>query len=188
MIERSLVLVKHDGVVRGLIGEIIKRLENVGLKICAMKMMWADEKLAENHYKFEKEWATNVFNKTKETHERDGTPFPYSDPLEFGKMVQGWNIDFLREGPVIAFVVEGPHAIPVVRRLIGHTEPKQADIGTIRGDYAMTESYDLANNLKRVTRNLVHASDSVKNAEREIFLWFSKEEIHNYSKELDRHY
>lgn len=185
--ERSLILIKHDGVLRGLIGRIIQRIEDIGLKITAMKMLWADEKLAENHYFLDKTWATNVYEKTKKTREAAGEPFPFKDAMEYGKLIQSWNKNFLKEGPVIAMVVEGPHAIEIIRKIVGSTEPRQANPGTIRGDFAMIESYALANDKERVLRNLIHASDSKENAEREISLWFSKSEIHKYSKDLDKH-
>jgi len=186
--ERSLILIKHDGVARGLIGKIVSRFEDIGLKICAMKMIWADEDLAKNHYKLDEEWAKNVFEKTKTTKEKLGQPFPYNDPIEYGKMIQSWNINFLREGPVVAIIIEGSHAVEIIRRIIGSTEPRQSPPGTIRGDFAMMESYEIGDRKQRVTRNLVHASDSVKNAEHEIALWFKPEEIHSYSKDLDKHY
>lgn len=188
VMERSLVLVKHDGVSRGLIGKIVSRFEDVGLKICAMKMVWADEELAGNHYTMDEEWAKNVYDKTKKTREAAGDEFPFEDPIAYGEMIRSWNINFLREGPVVAMVIEGPHAVDLVRKILGATEPRQAIPGTIRGDYASVESYPLANDKQRVLRNLVHGSDSAENAEREISLWFNKEEIHSYTKELDKHF
>lgn len=179
MIEKTLILVKHDGVLKGLIGEIIKRLENLGLKIVGLKMVWADEKLAFNHYKVTKEWATDVFTKTKNTYEKQGKKFEFSEPMEYGKMIQSWNIGFLKEGPVVAIVAQGPHAVELVRKIVGSTEPRQAIPGTIRGDYSF-ESYQISDSKKRPVRNLVHASGSVDEAKREISLWFKKEELHEY--------
>ncbi len=187
-LERTLILIKHDSVARSLIGEILSRFEKTGLKIIAMKMVWVDEKLANQHYILEEEWAKKMYERTKKTREAEGHPFPHKDHMEYGKLIQGWNISFLCEGPVIALVLEGPHAIEIVRKMIGHTEPRQSSPGTIRGDYAMTESYPLANDKSRVLRNLVHASDSVETAEREIAIWFTKKEIHSYKKELDKHF
>jgi len=186
--EKTLVLIKHDGVIRSLIGKIISRFEETGLKIVGLKMLWADEELAKKHYKLDPEWAKNVFEKTKITREKEGQPFPYKDSMEFGSLIQQWNADFLKEGPVVAIVIEGPHAIEIVRKMVGNTEPRQAPPGTIRGDYAMVESYALANDKNRTMRNLVHASDSKETADREIPLWFSPKEIHSYSKELDKHF
>lgn len=186
--ERTLVLIKPDGVVRSLIGEILSRFEKTGLKITAMKMVWADEKLARQHYILEEQWAKNVYDKTKLGYEKEGKPFPYKTHMELGEKIQSWNAKFLQEGPVLAFVLEGPHAIEIVRKMVGNTEPRQAVPGTIRGDYSMVESYALADSKTRVLRNLVHASDSVDNAEREISVWFTKNEIHSYSKDLDQHF
>lgn len=186
--ERTLVVIKPDGVVRSLMGEIITRFEKIGLKIVGMKMVWADEALAKKHYKLDENWAKNVYEKTKKTREAEGQPFPYKDHMEYGGMIQGWNINFLIEGPIVAIVLEGPHAIEIVRKMVGTTEPRQANPGTIRGDYAMVESYALANDKERVLRNLIHASDSPETANHEIALWFKKEELHSYTKELDKHF
>ena len=186
--EKTLILIKHDGVVRGLIGKIIERIENTGLKIVAMKMIWADETLAKKHYKLDEEWAKKLFERTKTTHEKEGKPFKFKDHMEFGSLIQKWNMTFLREGPVIAIVTEGPHAIEIVRKIVGHTEPRQAMPGTIRGDFASVESYELSNENQRVLRNLIHASDSPSNAEHEIALWFSPNELHKYKKDLDKHF
>jgi len=158
--EKTLVLIKPDGVSRSLVGKILTRFEELGLKIIAIKMVQADKKLAEKHYPLDKEWAKNVYQKTKTAAEKESKPFKYKDPIEFGKLIQSWNISFLQENPVVATVIEGPHAISTVKKVVGHTEPKQATPGTIRADYASLESYDLANSKGRVLRNLVHASDS----------------------------
>lgn len=176
MIEKTLVLIKHDGVERGLVGEIIRRLERTGLMLIAMKMLHANEELSKNHYHVTKEWASNLFNKTKEAYEKQGKKFGFKDPIEYGKLIQSWNVKFLREGRVVALVLEGPHAVEIVRKIVGHTEPRQANPGTIRGDFVY-ESYNLADSEKRNVRNLVHASGDVDEAKREISLWFSDEEI-----------
>lgn len=185
--EQTLVLLKPDAVQRGIIGKIISRFEEIGLKIIGMKMISASEELAKNHYQLDETWAKNVFEKAKSAQEKEGKKIEYKDHMDFGKTIQSWNINFLRECPVVAIVIEGPHAVEIVRRMIGSTEPRQSPPGTIRGDFAMIESYALSDNKKRVIRNLVHASDSVENAKREIALWFDNEELHNYTKELDKH-
>src|SRR3989344_7086802 len=186
--EKTLVLIKHDGVLRGLIGKILSRFEDMGLKITAMKLIWANQELAKNHYMLDEQWAKEIYEKTKSVYEKENKLFPYKTPIEFGKQIQSWNMLFLTEGPVVAIVVEGPHAIEISRKIIGSTEPRQALPGTIRGDFASVESYTLADTNKRVLRNLIHASDSQKNAEREISLWFSPKEIHAYQKEIDKHF
>jgi nucleoside-diphosphate kinase len=187
MIEQTLVLLKPDAVSRNLIGKIILRFEDTGLKIVAMKMVQASKELAEKHYFLDEEWAKKVFQKNSEVCAKEGRTPRYKTHMELGKTIQSWNMSFLMEGPVIAFVLEGPHAVEVVRKMVGHTEPKQALPGTIRGDFASLESYAVADKMERVTRNLIHASDSVENAKREITLWFDNKEMHKYSKELDRH-
>lgn len=153
MIEKTLVLLKPDTIERGLIGEIISRFEKVGLKIIGMKMVFADEKFAGKHYFDVKERVNEkVFNN---------------------------NVKFLTEGPIIAMCLEGIHAIEIVRKMIGPTEPKSALPGTIRGDYAHV-SYSHANNKNIVVKNLVHASSNKDDAKRELELWFKKEELHSY--------
>jgi nucleoside-diphosphate kinase len=188
MIEQTLVLLKPDTLQRNLVGKIISRFEDSGLKISALKMVWADENLAKKHYQLDEEWARNVFDKTLKAYEKLNKKWPYKDHMHLGQTIQLWNMSFLREGPVIALVLEGPHAVEIVRKMVGSTEPKAAEPGTIRGDYAMIESYALADEKKRVLRNLIHASDSVSNAKREIELWFFNSDLHKYTKELDKHF
>ncbi|HVY01231.1 MAG TPA: nucleoside-diphosphate kinase [Candidatus Nanoarchaeia archaeon] len=188
VVEQTLVLLKPDTVQRNLIGKIITRFEDAGLKIAAMKMVWADENMAKKHYHLDETWAKNVFDKTKAGYDKEGKKMPYKDHLELGKTIQSWNMDLLRSGPIIALVFEGPHAVEVTRKMVGSTEPRQAAPGTIRGDFATLESYALADVKKRVLRNLIHASDTPDNAKREISLWFSPAEVHNYKKDLDKHF
>jgi nucleoside-diphosphate kinase len=187
MIEQTLVLIKPDGVQMRLIGKILSRFEDTGLKISAMKMVWPDEDKARNHYPMDEEWAKNMFKKTKDAAEKNNEPLKYDNYEEMGKFVNDALVEFIQESPVIAFVLEGPSAIELVRKLIGHTEPKQAAPGTIRGDFASIETYVLANFKDRPLRNLIHASDSVENAKKEIALWFDKEEVHDYKRPGDNH-
>lgn len=188
LVERSLVLIKPDGVVRSLVGKIITRFEEAGLKITGMKMVWADDELVKNHYQVDETWAKKLFERTRTTKMEKGHEFPYNDHMEYGELMQSRNREFLKEGPVVAFVLEGPHAIEIIRKMIGHTEPRQSPPGTIRGDFATTESYQLSDGKNRVLRNLVHASDSVETANREINLWFNEIELHEYPKDLDKHF
>lgn len=183
-----MVLLKPDAVQRNLIGKIITRFEEAGLKVAGMKMVWADESMAKKHYHLDETWAKNVFDKTKAGYDKEGKKMPYKNHMELGQTIQGWNMDLLRSGPVIALVLEGPHAVEIVRKMVGSTEPRQALPGTIRGDFATLESYALADTKKRVLRNLIHASDTKENGQREIALWFSKGEVHSYSKDLDKHF
>lgn len=153
MIQRTLVVLKPDSVARGLIGRVISRFEDAGLKIVGMKMQWVDEEFAEKHY----------FD-VKERH---------------GEAILKANTGFLSMGPVIAFVIEGSSAIENVRKLVGKTEPKGSPVGTIRGDFSHV-SYKRADDTGKPTYNIIHASSSEEDAKREIDLWFSPEEIHSY--------
>ena len=184
--EKTLIVVKHDGVLRGLVGDILSRFERVGLKIIAMKMIWADENIADKHYHVSEEWAKSVFDKTKTAYEKERKKFPFTDHKKYGQMIKDWNKNFLREGPVVAAVVEGPHAIELVRKMVGHTEPRQAQPGTIRGDYSY-DSYALGDLKQRPTRNLIHASGTKDEAAREIALWFTQKEVYNYPTQHDKH-
>ena len=157
MIEQSLLIVKPDGVERAIVGEIIKRFENTGLKIVGMKMVWIDKNFAENHYKSHK-----------------SKPF-------FKELVE-----FITEGPVVAIVFEGVHAVDNVRRLVGSTSPHEAAPGTIRGDFAHI-SMAYASKKGFGGKNVVHASGSKKEADEEIKLWFTKEELHSYSTVHEKH-
>ena len=185
--ERTLVLIKPDGVSRSLIGKIISRFEDTGLKIVGMKMLWADKKQALKHYPLDEEWAKNVFEKTKKVYDKEGKKLNYKDHIEMGKTIQSWLTAFLSEGPIISLVIEGPHAVELARKIVGSTEPRQASPGTIRGDFASIESYLVADDKKRVLRNLIHASDTLENAKKEVKVWFKEEEIYNYQKDLDKH-
>ncbi|MBS3814788.1 nucleoside-diphosphate kinase [Candidatus Bipolaricaulota bacterium] len=138
--ERSLVLLKPDAIQRGLIGELIGRLEDKSLKISAMKLMNVSEDLARRHYEehLEKDFFSDLF-------------------------------EFITSSPIVAMMVEGEQAIEVTRRLMGATNPFEAEPGTIRGDYGLD-----------LTKNLIHGSDSAESAKREIDLFFDEEEILSY--------
>lgn len=157
MVQKTFVAVKPDGVQRGIVGEIIKRFENAGLKIIGMKMAWVDKEFAEEHYK-----------------EHKGKPF-------FEGLV-----NFIQEGPVVAIVFEGVGAIATVRKLVGGTEPASAAPGTIRGDFAHV-SYDYADKKKITVKNVIHASANEKDAEKEIKLWFKNDELHSYPRVEEKH-
>ncbi len=178
--EQTLILIKPDGVKRQLIGEIIKRFEESNLKVCALKMIWPDKELAEKHYPLNEEWAKQTFEKTKKVAEIENRKLEYSDHLEFGEMLQKKLITFITESPIIAMTIRGPNAIISVRKIVGLTEPCRASPGTIRGDFASEESYKIADSENRSIRNLVHASDSIENAKREISTWFEDSEVHEY--------
>jgi len=144
MSEKTYLMIKPDGVERGLIGEIISRFENKSLKLCGMKMMLIPTRLAEKHYDVHK----------------DKDFFPAL-------------IEFITSGPVVAMVWEGRNAIEIARKICGATSPDKAEIGTIRGDF-----------VNSISANIIHSSDSAENAEREIKLFFSDDEIIRYNKKL----
>lgn len=184
--EKTVVLVKPDGVKRGLVGDVLSRFENMGLKIIGLKMVWVDKSLAEKHYpKSRKELMKAIGEKTLKTYEKYGKDpkeeFADIDPQKIGELVNTWNIDFITSGPVVAILIEGVHAIDNVRTIAGNTLPVFADPGTIRGDYSI-DSPALANNKKRAVRNIVHASGNVEEAEYEEQLWFKKEDIQDYKR------
>lgn len=184
-IERTFVMVKPDGVQRGLIGEIIKRFEQRGLQIMALKMVKPSIDHITNHYPADEEWIRRLgdkgFNVFKERGIDIKKAMGTDDNLEAGKKVRQWLIDYMVEAPVVAMVVEGIHARDMVRKIVGPTLPNKAEIGTIRGDYSV-DSPAAANIEKRSIKNLVHASETAEEAEKEICHWFSQEEIHIWER------
>lgn len=160
-LERTLVLIKPDGVQRGLIGRITSRFEDAGLKIIGAKMMWVDEEFARKHY-------------TEDLEKRRG------------KHVRDYMADFIKSGPVMAYVLEGVDAIDNVRKIVGATEPKSAVPGTIRGDFSHV-SFAHCDEKKQGVRNLIHASADKKDAEYEVKLWFNSNELHTYKTVHDVH-
>lgn len=182
--EQTLVLIKPDGIQRGIIGEIIHRFERMGLKIVAMKMVKADKALLDKHYATDKaSTIERIGGKTIDTYKKYGKDvkkeFGTENPAEVGKVVVGWLLDFMSTNPVIAMVIEGKHAVDNVVALAGSTMPVNALPGTIRGDFS-ADSAAYANEEKRAVANLVHISATKEEAEFEIGLWFTKEEIHSY--------
>ncbi len=185
MIEHTVILIKPDGVKRGLVGEIISRFEKVGLKIVAAKMVWVDQDLVGKHYQDDEDYHRSVGVKTLENYQKYGLDANETlgtlDPLDIGRMVRKWNMDYLSSGPVVAVVLEAHDAVSLVRKMIGHTFPQNAQPGTIRGDLAH-EAPLTANIQKRSTMNLIHASGSAEEAKFEEELWFHENEIHSYKR------
>jgi nucleoside-diphosphate kinase len=178
--EQTLVVVKPDGIQRALIGEIMKRYERIGIKLVALKMFVPTEKMIEEHYLLDPEWKKNVGEKAIASYVKKGHTPPSSDPIEVGNMVVARLKKYMTSGPVIAMVWEGAHAVELVRKITGGTEPRSAGVGTIRGDFVL-DSYQMADTADRAIRNLIHASGSVPEAQMEIPHWFSPSEIMNYS-------
>lgn len=182
--EKTLIILKPDAVERGLVGDIIGRFENAGLKLVATKMVWPSRELADKHYPTaRRKFIEGMGHKTLGSYKEGGidpvSELGTSDPYEIGLQVQKWLVDFLTSGPVIAVVLEGKDAIQKVRDLAGHTIPVMANKGTIRGDHS-DDSPIKANAEKRSIKNLVHASGDKTEAGFEINLWFSGDELHSY--------
>lgn len=177
--ERTLVVIKPDGVQRTLVGEIIKRYEQLGLKLTAMKMMVATPAHIEKHYTLDPNWKRIVGEKAIESYQKKGIKPPSADPITVGNKVVAGLKKYMTSGPVIAMVWQGAHAVKIVRKMTGGTEPLSSDVGTIRGDFVL-DSYQMADTDARAVRNLIHASGSPEEAENEIKHWFGKEEVVNY--------
>lgn len=177
--ERTLVIIKPDGIQRTLIGEIIKRYERVGLKMVGIKMIVPTAELIEKHYTLDPEWRVKTGLKTIKGYTDKGLTPPHTDPLKITAIILKNLISYMTKGPVIAMVWQGAHAVEIVRKITGGTEPLTSSVGTIRGDFVL-DSYRMSDPDGRAVRNLVHASGSVKEAEDEIAHWFKKEELFNY--------
>lgn len=180
--ERSMVIIKPDGVQRSLIGEIIKRYEQVGLKLVAMKMVMPTEKQATKHY-YEvggDEWIEEVGRKAAAAYKKKGMKSPYKTYKDNGWAVLKANAKYLSAGPVIAMVWQGASVVELIRKITGATAPLLADVGTIRGDYTL-DSYALADTDQRSVRNLIHASGDTTEAEKEIKIWFKDDELLEYN-------
>ncbi|MCA9391799.1 nucleoside-diphosphate kinase [candidate division WWE3 bacterium] len=185
MNEQSVVLVKPDGVKRGLVGKIISRFEEAGLKLVAMKMIWVDEDHVGKHYSDDPANLKVMGDKTLETYAKYGKDanetLGTDDPEKIGAMIRKWNMEFLSSGPVLAIILEGVHAVSTVRKIVGSTLPYSAEPGSIRGTYSI-DSPALANEKMRSVRNLIHASGNVEEAEFEVKLWFHENEIYAYKR------
>lgn len=173
--EKTLVLVKPDAIKRGLIGEIIKRFEKVGLEMVAMKMLWLDKKKVDAFYPKSKDWILMLGKKNTEATALRGEKLGRSE-IAHGKLVRKWLLDYISSGPVVAMVWEGIDAIGVVRKLTGPTDIAQAMPGTIRGDYS-TDTIFIAGKEKRANKTIIHASGNAQEAKKEIPFFFSKKEL-----------
>lgn len=184
MTQRTLVLIKPDAVARGIVGEILTRFEKPGLKVVGMKMIAANKEIIDKHYPVGRREFIEGLGKTTVSNNKElgidtTKAFGTDDAYEVGLQVQQWLNDFMRSGPLVALVLEGPQAIEMVRKIRGFTLPSKAQPGTITGDYSF-DSSSLANSTQRAIRNLVHASGNEEEAEFEIGLWFKPEELHDY--------
>jgi nucleoside-diphosphate kinase len=183
--ERTFLMVKPDGVRKGLIGEIIKRVEQRDLKVVALEMHQPTLEEMNDHYPKDKGWISRLGQKTMATYEKYGydpeKEMGTKDELEAGEQVRGWLVSYMTSAPVVKMVIQGMHAVDMVRKIVGQTLPYQAEMGTIRGDYSC-DSPIIANKEQRAVMNLVHASDTPDEAAREIEHWFGNRAICDYKR------
>lgn len=183
--ERVFIMVKPDGVIKGLTGEIIKRIEQRGLKIVALRMFQPTAKQIDEHYPKDETWIARLGEKTLSTYEKYGKDpikeLGTAEKFEIGKMVRKWLLAYMTSSPLVKAIVEGPHAIDIVRKIAGDTLPFRAAVGTIRGDYS-ADSPAIANSEKRAVMNVVHVSETPEEAAHEISHWFSPDEIFSYKR------
>lgn len=177
--ERTLVIIKPDGIQRSLIGEIIGRFERVGLRLVALKMATPTEEHVEKHYTLDPAWRTVTGEKTIKSYRDKGLTPPSEDPLQVTARILATLKKYMTSGPVIVMAWEGAHAVKVVRKLVGSTEPLTSDVGTIRGDYVL-DSYQMSDEDGRSVRNLIHASGSPEEGEMELAHWFAPDELFSY--------
>ena len=186
--ELTFLMIKPDGVRRGLTGEIVRRIEQVGLKIVALELQRPSRKQVDEHYPKNKEWIKRLGEKTLTTYEKFGfdaaAELGTNNPGKIGILVRKWLIDFMTSAPVVIMAIKGVHAVSMVRKLAGHTMPSDAPLGTIRGDFSV-DSAAVANREKRAVFNLVHASETEAEAKHEIKHWFGKAVIHDYRRTDD---
>lgn len=187
--ERTFVMIKPDGVKKGLIGEVVRRFEQRDLKVVALEMFQPTKDQINEHYPKDEAWIRRLGQKTLTTYQKYGINakdnLGTEDDFEIGKMVRGWVIDYMTSAPLVRMVVEGVHAVDMVRKICGATIPSMADMGTIRGDFS-ADSPAVANTEKRAVMNLVHASETPQEAEHEIKHWFGdRKVIFDYSRFTD---
>jgi nucleoside-diphosphate kinase len=183
--EKTFVLIKPDGVRKGLIGEITHRFEQRDLKIVALEMIQPTRAEMDKHYPKDEKWIRRLGEKTTATYQKYGydikRDFGSTDLMKIGKVVRGWVLDFVTSAPMVKMVVQGVHAVDMVRKIVGPTMPYLAEMGTIRGDYS-ADSAISANIEKRAVYNLVHASETPEEAKHEIEHWFGKKTIFKYKR------
>lgn len=183
--EVTYVMMKPDGVKKGLIGEVIKRFEQRDLKIVALEMFVPEFDKVNDHYPKSEEWITRLGNKTLTTYEKYGydamKDFGTTDAAKIGPEIRKWLIDYMTSAPLVKMVVKGVHAVDVVRKVAGDTMPYKADMGTIRGDFSI-DSPALANMEKRAVMNIVHCSETPEEAEHEIKHWFGDVKLMDYKR------
>ncbi len=176
--QRSLILLKPDAIQRSLIGEVIGRIERTGLKLVAMKMIVATRDQVIDHYHKDTEWFLKKGTKIVENRKANNLPIEM-EAIDYGKQIIEQNVQFMTSGPIVALIAQGNEAPTVVKKITGSTEPATSDVGTIRGDFTV-DSYEHAGVSGRAVRNILHCSENVEDAEREIKVWFTDSEILKY--------
>lgn len=182
--EKTVLIIKPDGVKRGLVGEIISRVERRGLKVIALEMIQATKDQIDEHYPKDDAWLKRIGEKTLKnyaTYGLDPKTLGTSDLKQVGLTVRGWLIEYLTSGPMVKMVVKGIHAIAMVRKLVGKSLPSEAEMGTIRGDFSVDDA-TAANRDQRAIRNLVHASETEEESDHEIHFWFAADDICDYKR------
>jgi len=187
--EKTFVMIKPDGVRKNLIGDIIARFEQRDLKIVALEMFEATTQQIDEHYPKDKAWIARLGQKTLSTYKKyDVDPIKElgtDNDYEIGQLVREWLVDYMTSAPLVRMVVQGIHAVDMVRKICGVTIPNLADMGTIRGDYS-ADSPSVANSEKRAVMNLIHASETPEEAKHEIKHWFGdRKVIFNYERYID---
>lgn len=181
--QKALIIIKPDAVQRGLLGKIITRFEQVGLKIIGLKFIWATEKQIVAQYPETDAWFKKVGERTLTNYAKKGLDvkkvFNTDDAIQIGRTVKKWLITYFHESPVLIMVLESYDCIEICRKLSGNTIPVLAAPGTIRGDFSH-DTIDLANEQNRPLRNIIHASDTVEDGEKEIRVWFKEKELFDY--------
>ncbi len=186
--EKTVLIIKPDGVKRGLIGEIISRVEKRGLKIISLEMIQATPDQILEHYPKEEAWIKRLGEKTAKNYKEYGMDLNQElgteDFLEIGKVIVSWLVNYMTTGPMVKMVIKGPHAINMVRKLVGSSMPAEAQVGTIRGDFSVDDA-TVANKEKRAIHNIVHASETAEEAIHELGFWFAAEDIFDYKRSED---
>lgn len=183
--EKTFVMIKPDGVRKGLVGEVLRRFEQRDLKIVALEMFQPTHDQIDNHYPKNEEWITRLGTKTTSTYEKYGydlvSDFGTNDAAKIGPEVRKWLIEFMKSAPLVKMVVQGVHSVDTVRKLAGDTLPYKAAVGTIRGDFSI-DSPALANKEKRAVSNIVHCSETPEEAAHEIKHWFGDSPTFDYKR------
>ena len=183
--ERTFLMLKPDGVRKGLIGELIQRIEQRDLKIVALEMFQPTVEQVDEHYPKDQTWIKRLGEKSLKTYSQYNLDpikeLGTDDPEKIGIQVRKWLVSYMVSAPLVRMVVEGVHAVDMVRKIVGPTMPYLAEMGTFRGDFS-SDSAAIANSEKRAVMNLAHASETPEEAEHEIQFWFGDQPVYSYKR------